>query len=191
MDDLSQILNDTTTLLAYLPSDNDRRNELADKLKRIRTEANVYQTDEAYVSHVESGLQQAHAIRTGEQAVPDDAVTSLSDLERGDGVEAVNWRQIPLCGCHSPTCRAKQGDLPTACRDRSNNLLDPRSPIRRVKDYIEVHRQPHAINVIQRSYINSYQNLYAEAKQIFQDSKALRETHSRDRRQEAAAGGRY
>lgn len=191
MDDLSQLLNDTTTLLAYLPGDNDRRNELAKQLEELRAEASVYQTDEAYVSYLESGLQQAHAIRTSEQPVPDGAVASLSDLDRGDGVEAVNWRHTPLCGCHSPTCRAKQGDLPTACRDRSNNLLDPRSPIQRVKDYIEVHRRPHAINVIQRSYIGHYHQLHAQAKQLYLDSKGLKEKDSKGRRRQAtAAGGR-
>ena len=183
-EDATQLLRKTTTKLANLPLENDKREELSDRLEELRGKATGYRTDDGYVTRLEQSLTTAHAIRTGSKPPGDDAVTEVGQLSEVHGVEGVNWQEMPLCGCNSPTCAAKRGELPRSCRDPSNGLLDPRSPIERVEDYVESHNSPHAIAVIQRGYIDGYQRLFAQAKALYQDTHALHmELNTRQGRQ--------
>ena len=146
--------------------DDDRRAELKDELTALRERAGRYQTDRGYVSHIKDSIQRASAIRSGESAPVDDPITDPNAIDEIGEIASIDWRQVPLCGCGSPTCALKRGELPAACRDRSGGLLNPRSPIERVNDWIQRHPRPHAIATAHRIYVDGYYAVMAEAKQL-------------------------
>jgi len=145
--------------------------EIEAELAELEQRASRFGEAEEYVSFVESQIDRARAIRD-ERTPPDaEATTDVTNSAAIDSVDAVDWRRVPLCGCASPTCDLKRGELPAACRDRSRGLLDDRTPIARIRHFLQSHRQPYALRVAHHAWGDQYSALLVDARDLH--SKAL------------------
>lgn len=163
---LKYTLEEINTAIRDGQVDDDAKVDVKQDLKQLHRRAERYRSTAEYISFVEAQLGHAHAIRTGEAKPKDGAVTDVTDWAAIDDVRSVDWGQVPLCGCQSPTCDAKRGDLPRACRDPTNGLLDTRTPIKRVKMYLTKHSNPHALRIAHRSWVEGYGECLAKAEGI-------------------------
>jgi hypothetical protein len=151
--------------------DDDDRAQLNDRLTTLQRRVGRFRSDEDYISFIESGLGRAKAIRDGAAHPDTDATADPTDWQAAESVSDVDWSRVPLCGCGSPTCDLKRGELPSACRDRSGGLLDPRPPRARVRTYAQRHTQPYVLRVVHRTWVEGYDDLLADAQETLSLAK--------------------
>lgn len=152
--------------------DDQAKVDVKDDLRELHRKAERYRNTDEYIAYTEAQLGHAYAIRDGDAPLDEDAVVDVTNWGAIGDVTKVDWRQVPLCGCNSPTCDAKRGDLPRACRDPTDGLLDNRSPIERTKQYLTRHSNPHALRVAHRSWAEGYGECLSEAENILAELRA-------------------
>lgn len=166
MTELHQKLQQISRALDDPGYDRGIQREIEQELGELQRRAGRFRDTEEYVTFVEFQLGRARAIRD-ETAQPDDGATAdVTDADRIEHVDSVDWRRVPLCGCQSPTCALKRGDLPAACRDRSRGLLDDRTAAGRIRDFLQSHSSPHALRVAHRSWVDEYDGLLADTRDL-------------------------
>lgn len=147
------------------------RDRMEQQFSELLNKSYEYQSEGDYITHIESRLGRARSIRIGNSEPHEGATTDVVNWDAIEGVADVDWRNVPLCGCADPLCEAKKGDMPAACRDASDGLLDPRSPSARVEQYLQRHENPHAIRVIHQSWMQSYGDLMTESMLLAKEVK--------------------
>jgi hypothetical protein len=146
--------------------DDADRQQIEDELATLQRRTRRFRSGDEYMTYIEAQLGRALAIRQGDAEPQPKPTTDVTDWDSIDAIDAVDWSRVPLCGCSSPSCAIKKGDIPSACKDRSGGLLDDRSPDDRVKQYVQSHRQPHALRVAHQTWVEGYNHLLADAQEL-------------------------
>jgi len=170
---LTRKLQQISDLIEDRRIDASDRAEINDELTTLQRRARRYRNAEEYISHIEAGLGRAQAIRHEETTPQSDATTDVTDWDAIDSIDAVDWRRVALCGCGSPTCSLKCGELPSGCRDRSGGLLDQRSAPERIREYLGSHTQPRALRVAHQTWIEAYAELLADAQDLLSQARRV------------------
>lgn len=111
-----QILN-----RSYIPA--DEREALRESLADVWDDIQVFRSEDAYSTHVAAYVADEYD-------------------RRHNPAEGQERRELPLCGCSSPTCALKRGELPAPARVNQGSILQTRRPEQAVSHVLQRHSQP-------------------------------------------------
>jgi hypothetical protein len=106
---------------------------LREEFKEIWDDIQVFRSDAAYTSFVNEYIADEHR----KSNTPREGEESRSD---------------PLCGCPSPSCALKRGELPAAARTRQGSVTQHLSPQEAVMNEIQSHREPIVLREADREW---------------------------------------
>lgn len=111
----------------------EEREPLREDFTEIWPDLQILRSDAAYTSHVDDYIRDEYERRQN----PDD------DEEK---------REKPLCGCPSPTCPLRRGELPAAARTRHGSLIGNKTPEQAVANEIQTHQNPYVLREADRDW---------------------------------------
>lgn len=125
------VLNRTT-----IPESEKR--PLREDFQALWEDIQMFRSDAAYVQHIAQYVSAEHQRRVN----PDS----------GDADDGNDGRERPLCGCSSPTCALKRGELPAPARTREGGVVGHLSAEQAVANTIQRHRDPYVLQEADRDW---------------------------------------
>lgn len=86
-------------------------------------------------------------------------------------------REKPLCGCPSPTCALKRGELPAPARTREGSVTQQLSAEEAVANVIQKHREPHVLREADREWWKATSEPISELLDVKARANALDRKH--------------
>lgn len=111
----------------------EEKETIREDFRRIWDDIQAFRSDVAYVSFVGEYIADEHERAT-------------------DPSEDEEPREKPLCGCPSPTCALKRGELPAPARTRQGSVAQPLTAEEAVANVIQSHRDPHVLREADREW---------------------------------------
>lgn len=131
--------------------------ELREEFRELWDDVQVFRSDAAYTSFINEYIADEYQRATN----PRD--------DQGKRTE-------PLCGCPSPSCALKRGELPAGARTREGSVTQHLSPQEAVMNVIQKHREPHVLREADRAFwretgepLSDLMELKARADQLDRD----------------------
>lgn len=144
--DLQSVLDDVNAA----DVSEERRDELAEKATTAFEECFQYLLPDSYMTSLREFLRIQHELA---QTQSDEEVALTADFELVAIDEAdLEPRTTPLCGCSSPTCALKDGEILPQIRDHSQGLLTSQEPHERVTTAIQSHEKPYVLQEFQDAW---------------------------------------
>lgn len=126
MQSVLQVLNRRS-----IPS--EETEDLREEFKAIWDDIQVFRNDAAYSAFVNEYIADEHRRYTNPR-------------------EGEKRRTEPLCGCPSPTCALKRGELPAAAKTRQGSVTQHQSPEQAVTNVIQSHTEPYVLRESDREW---------------------------------------
>lgn len=136
----------------------EEKDPIRDDFNDLWDDIQVFRSDVAYTSFIGEYIADEHQ-----------RATNPSEDEKR--------RKKPLCGCPSPTCALKRGELPAPARTRQGSLTQQLTAEEAVANVIQKHREPHVLREADREWWKATSEPISELLDVEARAMSLDEKH--------------
>ena len=136
----------------------DEKEPLREGFSRLWPELQAYRGHRRYIDHVSEYITTEYEKRN-----PDEGESQR--------------RETPLCGCASPSCALKRGELPAQARVRQGGLLQTQTPEQAVANEIQRHTNPYVLREADRDWRRVTSEPVAELMDLHGEASRLMEKY--------------
>lgn len=122
-EDISDAMEEVVGVLNRRRIPQEEKEDIREDFRDIWDDIQIFRSDVAYASFVGEYIADEHQRKTN----------PADDQEK---------REKPLCGCSSPTCALKRGELPAPAKTREGSIAQPQTAEEAVANVIKSHREP-------------------------------------------------